>query len=98
VKYTPYMGHVHGVLYLMEKKELKKLSKVEGGYQLVDIEVGVVSVQVAGEGRVMQQWATDHPTPIVGLGMVTCVVCWGWTPSLLVCCAGPIFRGEAVAG
>jgi hypothetical protein len=38
-KYTPYLPQVHGVLYQLDKQDLPKLTKKEGGYQLVDIEV-----------------------------------------------------------
>lgn len=38
-KYAPYMEQVHGVLYQIDKQDLQKLTKKEGGYQLIDLEV-----------------------------------------------------------
>eukprot|EP00775_Hariotina_reticulata_P010328 gene10328-10485_t len=38
-KFKSFMPQVHGVLFLLEKDEMKKLQKREGGYELQDVEV-----------------------------------------------------------
>jgi len=38
-KFKNFMPQVHGVLFLLEKDEMKKLQKREGGYELQEIEV-----------------------------------------------------------
>lgn len=50
-KYTPYAQQVHGVLYQLSKQDLQKLAKAEGGYKLVDIEVGLPCFNLAWQLR-----------------------------------------------
>lgn len=50
-KYTPYAQQVHGVLYQLSKQDLQKLAKAEGGYKLVDIEVGLPCFKLAWQLR-----------------------------------------------
>lgn len=38
-KYKPFLAHVHGVLYQVNKEDMRKLQKREGGYVLTEIEV-----------------------------------------------------------
>lgn len=41
-KYKPFLAHVHGVLYQVNKEDMRKLQKREGGYVLTEIEVILV--------------------------------------------------------
>ncbi|WIA09241.1 hypothetical protein OEZ85_008649 [Tetradesmus obliquus] len=38
-KYKPFLPQVHGVLYLVNKEDMRKLQKREGGYNLTEVEV-----------------------------------------------------------
>jgi hypothetical protein len=39
-KFKPFLPQVHGVLYLVNKEDMRKLQKHEGGYNLTELEVG----------------------------------------------------------
>jgi hypothetical protein len=38
-KFKPFLPQVHGVLYLVNKEDMRKLQKREGGYNLTEVEV-----------------------------------------------------------
>jgi hypothetical protein len=54
-KYSSYLPQVHGVLYQLDKQDLPKLTKKEGGYQLVDIEVRCDALVLSAAYSLQQQ-------------------------------------------
>jgi hypothetical protein len=46
-KFKPFLPQVHGVLYLVNKEDMRKLQKHEGGYNLTELEVSTQQQQRA---------------------------------------------------
>lgn len=49
-KYRSFLSNVHGVLYQVNKDDMRKLQKREGGYVLTEIEVRSNSCRLPGRG------------------------------------------------